>query len=85
MTTTFYGVLHGIRDGVAYITLADAFSEWEGTCAAAPLILNGVRERRRFRLTICADGVDVVEPVPDVEISEERWRKIEAQCEGVAT
>lgn len=65
----------------AYVTLkAPDGTTLHGEYPVSKLIEQGIRERRRFRLYIAdlndADSAMTWEPIPDVEISEERERQI---------
>ncbi len=69
--TKYTGVVEGIRDGIAYVTLRDSEGqEFEGEFPACP----DLRDRRRFTV--------VFETVPDLEISQEREAEIQAKIEA---
>jgi hypothetical protein len=69
--TKYTGVVEGIRDGVAYVTLRDPEGEeFECEFPANP----DLRERRRFTV--------VFETVPDVELSPEREAQITAEIDA---
>lgn len=71
------GYADDFRDGIAYCVITTSLGPTDAEIAASDLIDAGIRPRRRFECDIVGGVPCNFRAVPDVEITEDRYREID--------